>query len=110
MAENIRILTPLDGKFSIQLERRPGEPLTPRLVNSQTLVAIPREEPLFVFRARDKYAVRVLKSYLQVCTNGECSREHLKGIEKKIEEFQKYGLTHPDRMKEPGSSLRKDGE
>lgn len=108
--QNIRVLTPLDGKFSIQLERRPGEPLTPRLVNSETLVAVPLGEPLFVFRARDKFAVKVLKSYLRVCTNEGCSRAHLKGIERKIEEFQRYGVQHPEKMKEPGSSLRKGGE
>lgn len=45
--------------------------------------------PIFVFSAKDKFAIRILKWYLFECFD-DCSEEHIKGIEERIIEFREW--------------------
>lgn len=62
---------------------------------------IPDDEPLFLFRARDKFALVVLNHYLKTCTT-ECNDLHIEGIKQTIRKFEEFCEKHPERMKQPG--------
>jgi hypothetical protein len=70
---------------------------------------VPRDEPLFLLRARDENAVTALAAYRERCAAAGCSFEQLEGIQERIREFIQFRETHPERMKEPGSSYRRGG-
>lgn len=91
----------LDNKFSID-----GDEIR----NTRTGEAIPRDEPVFLLRARDYLAVNVLTSYLAYAQEDGCSRAHLQGIADTIQEFSEFQAAHPERMKQPGSTLRTPDE
>lgn len=71
-----------DGQF---VNRVSGEP-------------IPGDEPVMLFRARDRHAVSVLRHYLSLATDPH----HRKAIQDRIDEFEAFQQEHPERMKEPG--------
>jgi len=64
--------------------------------------AIPEDEPLILFRARDRNAIKMLYHYRQICLADGCNEFHLVGIDNRIEAFEKFRDEHPDRMKQPG--------
>lgn len=68
-----------------------------RVVNRATGQSIPEEEPIMIFRAKDRKALSALENYAAACEN----RVHRRGVERKIAEFIKFAAKHPDRMKEP---------
>jgi hypothetical protein len=111
--------TTLRGKFAY--ERQPDEPggivfglpqkqepkytassKTGRLVNRSTGIAIPDDEPVMVFRAKDKHAIGALMYYLQLCDNPD----HRAVVKSRIQDFQAFAAANPERMKEPDSSLQ----
>ena len=81
-----------DPKYSI---------LGGRIVNTVTREPIPMDEPIFMFRARDRHALDALWPYLDGCQN----KEHRLAIRKRIDDFFDFAKTHPTRMKEPDSPL-----
>lgn len=58
---------------------------------------IPDDEPVFIFRARDRRAVKALIGYLDDLPNGQ----HADAVEARIVDFRRYAEKHPERMKEP---------
>jgi hypothetical protein len=67
---------------------------------------VPADEPLFLLRARDRNALRALLAYSDACCRTGCTSEQTAGIGERIREFIDYRGSHPERMKEPGSSYR----
>jgi hypothetical protein len=86
----------IDGKFFID-----GEQIVSRHGN-----VVPEDEPLFLLRARDENAILTLKAYRDICHVRACPWEHVVGIEDTIRLFERFRRENPERMKEPGSSLR----
>lgn len=70
-----------------------------RIINRATGQAIPDDEPVFIFRARDIHAVKALHAYLDACNDPA----HIMAISARIVHFQEFQAAHPDRMKEPDS-------
>lgn len=68
-----------------------------RVVNRASGEAIPEDEPFFVFRARDLYAVAALDHYADIVGQGE----HRDAVIARIKDFEIFAGTHPERMKEP---------
>lgn len=79
---------------------------------------VPLDEPLFLLRGRDQNAIAALSRYYIACARDHCCDEiiceqcaesglHLAGIAKVIAAFVLFSQEHPERMKQPGSSLRK---
>ena len=68
-----------------------------RLVNRATGVAIPSDEPVFVLRAKDMYAIEALRAYLRECTD----IRHCEAIARRIDQFERFADQHPTRMKSP---------
>ena len=67
-----------------------------RFVNRVSGDTIPDDEPVIIFRARDRHALQVLYFYQQRCADPH----HRQAIEDRIAEFQAYRDSHP--LKEPG--------
>jgi hypothetical protein len=68
-----------------------------RIVNRASGETIPDDEPVFIFRARDKLAAGVLGDYANMCTN----EEHAKAVTDRFIQFGDWSESHKDRMKEP---------
>jgi hypothetical protein len=83
----------IDGKFSTDGER---------IFNTVSGEAIPPEEPLIMFRGRDRNTLRVLRFYLEACEDDGCNELHLAGITQSIAKFEQFAAEYPERMKEPG--------
>jgi len=67
------------------------------LVNKNTGIAIPDDEPLFVFRAQDKKALAALVAYQKVCDFGK----HRRLLDERIEAFRQFVKDNPEKMKDP---------
>lgn len=88
----------LDGKFHITEDK---------IVNTSSGEVIPEDEPLFLFRARDWLAVRVLTNYLKICSEDNCTFEQIAAVDREISKFVNFREICPERMKQPGSSIGK---
>lgn len=71
------------------------------IVNRATGVPIPDDEPVFIFRAKDRYAAHMIRLYASECLN----EEHRQVILQRAEDFERFAHEHPERMKEPDSRL-----
>lgn len=69
-----------------------------QFVNRVSGEPIPHDEPVIIFRARDRHAIPVLREYLTMATD----EHHRQAIRDRLAEFSTYREAHPDRMKEPG--------
>jgi hypothetical protein len=67
------------------------------IVNRVSGEEIPADEPVFVFRARDKYAASLIGEYMEFCSNPQ----HRAAVEARFHQFSEWADAHPDRMKEP---------
>lgn len=69
------------------------------IVNRASGEAIPHDEPVFIFRARDKFAVRALLDYAARCTDN-----HYAAVRKRVKDFRTFASRHPERMKKPDTA------
>jgi hypothetical protein len=68
-----------------------------RIFNRSSGEVIPDDEPVFILRARDRWAIDVLLHYQGLCQD----REHRLAVERRIEEFDRFQDENAERMKEP---------
>src|SRR5690349_952879 len=92
-------IKPIDPKYGVEWF---GDGSEPTLVKSRTSVAIPEDEPLILFRARDRNAIRMLLFYRDLCIDDGCTPEHIAGIDNRLAAFEQFAREHPERMKQPG--------
>jgi hypothetical protein len=69
-----------------------------RFVNRVSGEAIPDDEPVILFRARDRHALAVLRHYQLLVSDAH----HWRAVQDRIDEFSAYREGHPERLKEPG--------
>lgn len=67
-------------------------------VNRVSGEAIPDDEPVIIFRARDRHALAMLEFYRAMVVDPH----HAQAVEERILDFRTFRAVHPDRMKEPG--------
>lgn len=72
-----------------------------KLHNRQSGQQIPDDEPVMIFRARDKAALAAIRHYHSRVLNNE----HARAVYLRIGQFEKWAIDHPDRMKEPDTQL-----
>lgn len=74
------------------------------IVNRHSGEPIPDDEPVFIFRAKDRRALTALTAYYAAITNAE----HARTVAARIDSFKAFAAGHPERMREPdtGSSAR----
>ena len=70
------------------------------IVNRSSGEAIPEDEPVFVFRARDVHAMYALRDYLGRLPFGA----HREAVSRRVMDFFDFKATHPGRMKEPDTA------
>jgi len=75
-----------------------------RIVNRQSGEAIPDDEPVMIFRARDKNAAPMIAYYRKLCSN----QQHKEIVGERLHHFVDFIHEHPDRMKEPDSETPND--
>lgn len=76
------------------------------LFNRSSGEFIPAEEPVFIFRARDKLALMAIFHYISLCVRfigGDHS--HVKALRARAAEFEKFTKQFPTRMKFPDTKL-----
>ena len=67
-----------------------------QIINRQTGEAIPDDEPIFVFSAKDRLAVRILTAYLSTIEDPE----HARAVVFRLEDFKRFAREHPERIKD----------
>lgn len=82
----------IDPKYRIEGEQ----------ILNLTGVPIPVDEPLVLFRARDRNALAMLRHYRLLCEEDLCTEFHMDGIDNRIAAFAEFKQRHPERMKQPG--------
>lgn len=76
------------------------------LFNRASGEAIPTDEPVFIFRARDRHAVAALGFYAGDLANAS----HFQAVRQRIIDFKAFTSAHPERMKEPDTAPAQTGE
>ena len=85
----------IDQKFHVE-----GDEII-KTTNGEVL---PDDEPLFLFRARDRLALTALRAFEAASQADGCTEYHMKGIWSAIDKFTKFQEKHSNRMKQPGIS------
>lgn len=95
----------MSDKYGIQPEQEPKYTTNGcgRIVNRASGDTIPDDEPIFIFRARDKYALAALRHYVDFCGDSA----HRRAVEGRIVQFVVFKTGHPERMKEPDTERAK---
>lgn len=78
-----------------------------RIIKTTNGEPIPEDEPLILFRARDRLALPALKAYKALCEADGCDPYQLEGIQNRIDAFEQFSLKRPARMKQPGCTRGK---
>jgi hypothetical protein len=73
-----------------------------QIVKTGNGVVIPDEEPLILFRARDRLALPMLRNYRALCIGDGCNDFQLKQVDELIARFEAFAHSNPDTMKQPG--------
>ena len=76
-----------------------------RIINRQTGEPIPDDEPIFVFRAKDRLAVRILTAYFSAIEDPE----HARAVAARLEDFKRFAREQPERMKDPDTRAAQAG-
>jgi hypothetical protein len=72
------------------------------IVKTSNGESIPDDEPLILFRARDRNALTMLHNYREICLADGCNEFQMAGIDNRIAAFEKFAMDHAERMKQPG--------
>lgn len=90
------LLKIIDNKHHVQCD---GELLS--IVKTTNGQAIPEDEPIILFRGRDKLALPMLYRYRELCTLDGCTDFQLESMDDMIRKFEQFAATSPT-MKQPG--------
>lgn len=74
------------------------------IINRASGEPIPADEPVFIFRARDKHACSMIGEYMQFCDDPA----HIEAVQERFIQFGEWADTHPERMKEPDTAAMLD--
>lgn len=98
------------SNFTLQSMSNEQEPkygiYSGHLYNRVSGKIIPYDEPVFILRAQDKYAIGALGYYLKRC----CNIEHKQAIIKRIDDFIRFNLDYRERMKEPDTVSKTESD
>lgn len=73
-----------------------------QIVKTGNGVPIPDNEPLILFRGRDRLAIPMLLEYRKLCVADGCNEFQLGQIDELIGKFSDFRANNPDVMKQPG--------
>jgi hypothetical protein len=64
---------------------------------------LPEDEPLIIFRAKDKLSVPMMLAYAELCRAAGCDAGQLELLYRRIADFLAWQKDHPELMKIPSS-------
>jgi hypothetical protein len=79
-------------KFSIEGEE---------IIKTANGEPIPHDEPVFIMRARDRLAQKLLTAYRLMSLEDGCNEYHFQKLDRTISAFTRFREEHPERMKQP---------
>lgn len=97
MADSDIPIRRLGDKFHLQVIHGKIE-----IVKTSNNEVIPLVEPVFLLRARDWLAAKLLAHYRQLCVEDNCTEYQLHGTDLAISRFLSFQKLFPKRMKQPG--------
>lgn len=62
---------------------------------------VPDDEPLMLFRGRDKLLLELLNRYAELCRDNGSPPEQLEKLQKQVDTIKTWQAAHPDRLKIP---------
>lgn len=74
---------------------------TGRLVKTGNDVEVPKDEPLILFRGRDRLALPMLKHYRELCIADGCNDFQMAQMDEIMKKFEDFAATS-ETMKQPG--------
>lgn len=77
-----------------------------RVINRQSGEAIPLDEPVMVFRARDVHAMKLIAAYANEIEGGPV--QHARAVKARFHDFWEFAHLHPERMKTPDTEFEGD--
>ena len=83
----------IDNKHHLQGEQ---------IVKTGNGVPIPDDEPVILFRARDRLAIPMLRFYRELCVADGCTEFQLQSLDDMMRRFEDFATKNPDAMKQPG--------
>jgi hypothetical protein len=95
----MKFTRPIDPKF--HMETQDAAPYI-SIVKTSNGEPIPDDEPLMLFRARDRNVLAMLHKYRELCEADGCNEFQMDGVNNRIEAFNNFAKDHPERMKQPG--------
>jgi len=69
--------------------------------NNRTGVIVPDDEPVFLIRAKDRFAMDILRVYHDLCVKAALPVAQLESLAKADAEVRDWRLKHADRVKNP---------
>jgi len=81
-----------------------GTPVIAKRTVDGAFIPIPADEPVILFRARDKLALRMLYFYRELCSADGCTDFQLGLMDDMIGRFKAFA-EKSETMKQPGSTL-----
>lgn len=73
-----------------------------RLVKTSNGQFVPEDEPLFILRGRDVFAIDAIRSYRAACSLKGTPADRVAALDEVILKFRLYAETHPTKI--PGST------
>lgn len=86
----------IDNKFHVEGDQ---------IVKTTNGEVLPEDEPLFLIRARDHLALKLLGEYAKLSEQDGCTEYHMAGISNALAAFMQFRVDHPERMKQPGITM-----
>lgn len=71
-----------------------------KIINRLSREVIPDDEPVMIFRARDKNAAPMIAYYRKLCSDPQ----HKEIVGERLHDFIDFIHEHPERMKEPDTA------
>lgn len=62
---------------------------------------VPEDEPLILFRAKDKLLVELLEYYMKLCSDGGSPESQLNLLQQRIDLIKLWQTDHQDKLKIP---------
>jgi len=78
-----------------------------RIVKTSNDQPIPDDEPVILFRARDRIALHLLRIYRVLCQIDGCTSYQLEMAQRIADKFAAFAIMNEGRMKQPGCTLGK---
>jgi hypothetical protein len=81
------------------------------IINRASGEAIPHDEPVFIFRARDKFALNALNHYRDLFEPlRRDTRQHRMAVNERCDDFYEFAINNPNRMKSPDTAAPEQAE